>query len=95
MLFDIFQKLFCHFTSIVTLHFFRRLWWHNLEIVQSTRNAIEVRDVLSEVAKEKLETRDRITKLQLGYGQLVVSTTRQCYIFSSKNWNTPINFDLK
>ena len=74
---------------------FRRLWWHNLEILQSSRNAIEVRDVLSEVAKERLETRDRITKLQLGYGQLIVATTRQCYVYSSKNWNTPINFDLK
>uniref|UniRef100_A0AC35FJS9 Intraflagellar transport protein 80 homolog n=1 Tax=Panagrolaimus sp. PS1159 TaxID=55785 RepID=A0AC35FJS9_9BILA len=73
----------------------KRLWWHNLEILQSTRNVIEVRDVLSEVAKEKLETRDRITKLQLGYSQLVVTTTRQCYIYSSKNWNTPIIFDLK
>uniref|UniRef100_A0A7E4VJE4 WD_REPEATS_REGION domain-containing protein n=1 Tax=Panagrellus redivivus TaxID=6233 RepID=A0A7E4VJE4_PANRE len=73
----------------------RRYWWNNLEVLQSGRNVIEVRDVLSEVAKDKLETRDRITKLQLGFGHLVVATTRQCYVYSSKNWNTPLILDLK
>lgn len=66
-----------------------------MEIIQSSRNTIEVRDVLSEVGKEKLETRDRITKMSLGYDYLVLTTTRQCYIYSSKNWNTPLSFDLK
>ncbi|CAD5233469.1 unnamed protein product [Bursaphelenchus xylophilus] len=73
----------------------RRLWWHNLEAVQVENRRIDLRDVMSEVAKEKLEVKNRVTRLQLGYGQLVVSTTKQLYIFSAKNWNTPIISELK
>ena len=73
----------------------KRFWWKNLEITQTSKNTIEVKNVLSEVGREKLETKNRITKIQLGFGYLVASTVRECYIFSSKNWNTPIIFDLK
>uniref|UniRef100_A0A914ZMI5 Intraflagellar transport protein 80 homolog n=1 Tax=Parascaris univalens TaxID=6257 RepID=A0A914ZMI5_PARUN len=59
----------------------RRVAWRNIEAVQSKRKSVDVRDVLSEVAREKLEMRDRITKLALGFEQLVVTTTKQCYIF--------------
>uniref|UniRef100_A0A0M3IE26 WD_REPEATS_REGION domain-containing protein n=1 Tax=Ascaris lumbricoides TaxID=6252 RepID=A0A0M3IE26_ASCLU len=73
----------------------RRVAWRNIEAVQSKRKSVDVRDVLSEVAREKLEMRDRITKLALGFEQLVITTTKQCYIFSAKNWNTPVITDLK
>ncbi|CAD5229738.1 unnamed protein product [Bursaphelenchus okinawaensis] len=73
----------------------RRLWWNNIEAVQVENRRIDLRDVMSEVAKERLEVKNRVTRLQLGYGQLVVSTTKQLYIFSAKNWNTPIICDLK
>lgn len=59
----------------------RRITWRNIEAVQSKRQLIDIRDVLSDVACEKLELRDRITKLSLGFEQLVVATTKQCYIF--------------
>ncbi|KAI6192323.1 Intraflagellar transport protein 80-like protein [Aphelenchoides bicaudatus] len=73
----------------------KRIWWHNLEAVQTQNKTIDLRDVLSDVSKERLELRDRVTRLQLGFEHLVVATTKQCYIFSSRNWNTPIIMDLK
>ncbi|XP_044290368.1 intraflagellar transport protein 80 homolog isoform X3 [Varanus komodoensis] len=53
-----------------------------------------VRNVLND-AVDLLEFRDRVIKASLNYGHLVVSTSLQCYIFSIKNWNTPLIFDLK
>ncbi|KAK6112742.1 WD domain G-beta repeat family protein [Brugia pahangi] len=73
----------------------KRITWRNIEAVQTKRQLIDIRDVLSDVACEKLELRDRVTKFSLGFEQLVVATTKQCYIFSVKNWNTPIIMDLK
>ena len=46
-------------------------------------------------AWETLEFRDRIIQLSLDYGFLVVVTTSQCYIYTTRNWNTPTIFDLK
>jgi intraflagellar transport protein 80 len=34
-------------------------------------------------------------QVSLGHGYLVVVTTSQCYIYTTKNWNTPTIFDLK
>lgn len=55
--------------------------WRNLEATQTKRKFIDVKDVVSEVGQEKLETKDRIIKIALGYHHLVVATTKQCYIF--------------
>ncbi|RCN33709.1 WD domain, G-beta repeat protein, partial [Ancylostoma caninum] len=66
-----------------------------LEVVQTKRNILEVRDLNVDLAQESLETRDRITRAALAYNQLVVVTTLQLYIYSSKNWNTPVIVDLK
>uniref|UniRef100_A0A8D0HT40 IFT80 second beta-propeller domain-containing protein n=1 Tax=Sphenodon punctatus TaxID=8508 RepID=A0A8D0HT40_SPHPU len=55
---------------------------------------MEVRNVIND-AVDLLEFRDRVIKTSLNYGHLVVSTSLQCYVFSTKNWNTPLIFDLK
>ena len=55
--------------------------WEHLDAVQIKRKQINVRDVTSEIATEKLETRDRIIRLELGFNYLVVATTKQIYIF--------------
>ncbi|CAJ0958329.1 unnamed protein product, partial [Mesorhabditis belari] len=73
----------------------QRTSYRNLDITQTKTNLIEVRDMTSEVAREKLDTRDRITKFSVAHDHLVVLTSKQIYIFSSKNWNTPIIVDLK
>ncbi|XP_055022871.1 intraflagellar transport protein 80 homolog isoform X1 [Boleophthalmus pectinirostris] len=46
-------------------------------------------------AVDVLEFRDRVIKASLAFGHLVVATSLQCYVYSSKNWNTPLIFDLK
>jgi hypothetical protein len=44
---------------------------------------------------EDLEFKDRIIKMSLGFGHLVVATATQCSIYNVNNWNTPHIFDLK
>ncbi|XP_063162566.1 intraflagellar transport protein 80 homolog isoform X2 [Candoia aspera] len=64
--------------------------FHTLRLCDKTG----VRNVLND-AVDLLEFRDRVIKASLNFGHLVVSTSLQCYIFSVKNWNTPLIFDLK
>lgn len=87
----------------------RRVTFLNLEVVQTKPNIIEVRDVSSDAAKEKLETRERVTRFSIGFDHLVVVTTAQVYIYgsaflsvatnktfsSARNWNTPVIVELK
>ncbi|KAK5967559.1 Intraflagellar transport protein 80 [Trichostrongylus colubriformis] len=67
----------------------------SVEVVQVKRNTLKIRDLSVDLAQEQLETRDRISRFSIAYDQLVVVTTQQLYIFSSKNWNTPIIVELK
>ncbi|XP_033637607.1 intraflagellar transport protein 80 homolog [Asterias rubens] len=72
----------------------RRLEWKNFEVVVVSKKTIHVRNVTND-AKEKLEFRDRIIKTSVGFDYVVVATSSQCYVYSTKNWNTPMIFDLK
>jgi hypothetical protein len=62
--------------------FCRMLAWKNFEIVVSGPKTISVRNVLND-AREKLEFRDRIIKLSMGFSQMVVATSLQCYVYQS------------
>lgn len=73
---------------------FRRIEWKNYEVTLTRRKTITVRDVLNEIV-EKLDFPERVTKMALEHNHLVVTTSSQCHIFSTSNWNTPIIFDLK
>ncbi|KAK2150951.1 hypothetical protein LSH36_381g02111 [Paralvinella palmiformis] len=81
------QVLFSHVIE-------KRLEWRNFELLITGRKTIDVRNVNNE-AREKLDFRDRIIKVSLAYHHMVVATSSQCYIYSVKNWNTPMIFDLK
>lgn len=72
----------------------RRLEWKNFEVTVTDKKSILVRDVTNNI-KESLDFRDRIIKTSLAFNHLVVATTSQCYIYSVRNWNTPMIFDLK
>ncbi|XP_065841132.1 intraflagellar transport protein 80 homolog [Oscarella lobularis] len=72
----------------------RRLEWRNLEVLVQDESQIDVRDLASNFA-EKLEFSQRIVKVCLGWGHLVVTTPTQCYIYKSSSWNTPAVFDLR
>ncbi|KJH48737.1 WD domain, G-beta repeat protein [Dictyocaulus viviparus] len=67
----------------------------SLEVIQTKKNMLEVHDLSADLAKEYLETRDRVIKVSIAHDQLIVVTTLQLYIYSSKNWNTPVIVDLK
>ncbi|CAL4111796.1 unnamed protein product, partial [Meganyctiphanes norvegica] len=70
------------------------LEWKNYEATVTSRKTIALRNVTNE-AWEKLELRDRIIKVSLSFSHLVVVTSTQAYVYSTRNWNTPIIFDLK
>ncbi|XP_041351349.1 intraflagellar transport protein 80 homolog [Gigantopelta aegis] len=72
----------------------RRIEWKNFEGTVTASKQIKIRNVSND-AIDKLDFRDRVIKLSLSFGHLVVATSSQCYIYSTRNWNTPMIFDLK
>nr|XP_032620708.1 intraflagellar transport protein 80 homolog isoform X3 [Chelonoidis abingdonii] len=85
----------CGNGHVIFAHVVEQRWeWKNFEITLTKRRTMEVRNVIND-AVDLLEFRDRVIKASLNYGHLVVSTSLQCYVFSTKNWNTPLIFDLK
>ncbi|XP_040569650.2 intraflagellar transport protein 80 homolog [Lepeophtheirus salmonis] len=72
----------------------KRLEWRNYEATVTGRKSISLRNVTDE-SREKLEFHDRIIKVSLDYAFLIVATTSQVYIYSTKNWNTPNIIELK
>jgi hypothetical protein len=65
---------------IVTINCRRRLEWKNFEVVVSGSKMINVRNVMND-AKEKLDFRDRVIKVSIGFKHMVVATSSQCYIY--------------
>ncbi|XP_010081744.1 PREDICTED: intraflagellar transport protein 80 homolog, partial [Pterocles gutturalis] len=85
----------CGNGHVIFAHVVEQHWeWKNFEITLIKRRTMEVHNVIND-AVDLLEFRDRVIKASLNYGHLVVSTSLQCYVFSTKNWNTPLIFDLK
>ncbi|XP_042903024.1 intraflagellar transport protein 80 homolog [Parasteatoda tepidariorum] len=72
----------------------RRLEWKHFEATVRGRKTITVQNVSFDLM-ENLDFRDNIIKVSFEYNHLIVLTSTQCYIYSTKNWNTPIIFDLK
>ncbi|XP_013386357.1 intraflagellar transport protein 80 homolog isoform X2 [Lingula anatina] len=72
----------------------KRLEWKNFEVTVTGAKTIDVRNVVDDT-KDKLDFRDRIIKTSLGFNHLVVTTSSQCYVYSTRNWNTPMISDLK
>ncbi|XP_053567774.1 intraflagellar transport protein 80 homolog [Bombina bombina] len=85
----------CGNGHVIFAHVIEQHWeWKNFQVTLTKRRAMQVRNVIND-AVDLLEFRDRVIKATLNYGHLVVSTSLQCYVFSTKNWNTPLIFDLK
>ncbi|KAM6326119.1 intraflagellar transport protein 80 homolog [Podargus strigoides] len=85
----------CGNGHVIFAHVVEQRWeWKNFEITLIKRRTMEVHNVIND-AVDLLEFRDRVIKASLNYKHLVVSTSLQCYVFSTKNWNTPLIFDLK
>ncbi|NXG95712.1 IFT80 protein, partial [Loxia leucoptera] len=85
----------CGNGQVIFAHVVEQHWeWQNFQITLVKRRTMKVHNVIND-AVDLLEFRDRVIKASLSYGYLVVSTSLQCYIFSTRNWNTPLIFDLK
>ncbi|XP_077053458.1 intraflagellar transport protein 80 homolog [Siphateles boraxobius] len=85
----------CGNGHVLFAHVVEQRWeWKNFEITLTKRRTMQVRNVLND-AVDVLEFRDRVIKASLAHGHLVVTTSLQCYVYSAKNWNTPLIFDLK
>ncbi|XP_072428822.1 intraflagellar transport protein 80 homolog isoform X1 [Chiloscyllium punctatum] len=85
----------CGNGHVIFAHIIEQHWeWKNFEITLTKRRSMQVRNVLND-ALDVLEFRDRVIKASLSHEHLVVVTSLQCYVYSTKNWNTPLVFDLK
>ncbi|XP_028275364.1 intraflagellar transport protein 80 homolog [Parambassis ranga] len=85
----------CSNGDVIFAHVVEQTWeWKNFVITLTKRRSMQVRNVLND-AVDVLEFRDRVIKSSLAYGHLVVATSLQCYVYNSRNWNTPLIFDLK
>ncbi|KAI3354223.1 hypothetical protein L3Q82_018757 [Scortum barcoo] len=85
----------CGNGHVIFAHVVEQHWeWKNFVITLTKRRTMQVRNVMDD-AVDVLEFRDRVIKASLAYGHLVVATSLQCYVYNSRNWNTPLIFDLK
>ncbi|XP_048121196.1 intraflagellar transport protein 80 homolog [Alosa alosa] len=85
----------CGNGHVIFAHVVEQRWeWKSFQVTLTKRRTMQVRNVLND-AVDVLEFRDRVVKASLGHGHLVVTTSLQCYVYSTKNWNTPLIFDLK
>lgn len=85
----------CGNGHVIFAHVVEQHWeWKNFVITLTKRRTMQVRNVVND-AVDVLEFRDRVIKASLAQGHLVVTTSLQCYVYNSSNWNTPLIFDLK
>lgn len=73
----------------------KRLEWQNIVATLRETNAIHIQNVNSDIVDE-LSFRDRVVKMSLGYGFLIVATSTQIHIYNILTGSgTPVIFDLK
>ncbi|XP_019850408.1 PREDICTED: intraflagellar transport protein 80 homolog [Amphimedon queenslandica] len=72
----------------------RRNEWRHLEAVVTDENSITVRNAKND-SKEYIILNDRIVKVSLDWGHLIVTTGSQCNVYSERNWTIPVTVDLR
>nr|CAH8839961.1 unnamed protein product [Trichobilharzia regenti] len=72
----------------------RRTEWNGYEACVIDEKTVVVNNLHNE-SIERLEFRDRVSKMSFGYNYLIVVTITQCYVYNIKNFNTPAIMDLK
>jgi len=73
----------------------RRFEWKNTEVILIAPRKLRVQDALQETSEDIELSRDRIVEIGLGFDQLIVTTTTQCYIYALQNLNTPIILEIR
>jgi intraflagellar transport protein 80 len=73
----------------------RSVSYHNLDATVDENNTVTVRS-MEDDTMEELDHRDRVIDMALGpSGHLVVTTSSQCFVYSSSGWANPHVEDLK
>jgi len=73
----------------------KKITWHNFEVVLKTEDSVEVRNLAEGTTELLTDFRDPVVKMSMAYGHLVIATASQCFIYPTKNFNTPVSFDRK
>ncbi|CAF1477767.1 unnamed protein product [Adineta ricciae] len=72
----------------------RRIDWRHLEFVLTDSKVITVSNCETEL-KDKIELKDRLVKMSVGFGYLIVLTSSQGLIYNCKQLGHPAVFDLR
>ncbi|KAL7303838.1 hypothetical protein TKK_0003962 [Trichogramma kaykai] len=87
--------LACSNGSILVAHTIqKKLEYKNYEATLIKRKAIRIQELGTDI-DETLDIGDRVVQMEFGFEHLVAVTPSQCHVYSVKNWNTPIIFELK
>lgn len=73
----------------------RKVEWQDYEVTLTTEDTIEVRENGKGSVEQLTDFRDPVVKMSMKYKHLVVATTRQCLVYKTSNWHTPVVFELK
>ena len=70
--------------------------WENYKIEQKSNNELMVSDLFVEDGfLDRLQFTESIVNFQMNFGYLLVATTKQIYVYSVSNFNTPQTFPLR
>lgn len=72
----------------------RRTEFQHLIILLNEANKVQVHNVVTDNIEE-LEHRDKIIKMSVGFGFLILATSTQCCIYDIQNFAAPTMFDVK
>jgi intraflagellar transport protein 80 len=72
----------------------RRIEWRNLNVVHADPDRCLVHDVLTD-KQEEINPRDKIVRMSLGYGFLILATTTQVQVYDTNSLQMPNSFDVK
>ncbi|CAJ1021859.1 WD domain, G-beta repeat, putative [Leishmania lindenbergi] len=72
----------------------RKVSWGPYSVTLLDSRRLTVQDVVKDTVQE-IELADKVIKVELGCGYLVVCTTTQCCCYSMDRLNAPVQFDLR
>ncbi|CAF3538256.1 unnamed protein product [Rotaria socialis] len=72
----------------------RRVDWRHLEFILTDSKLITISNCETEL-KDKIELKDRLVKMSVGFGYLIVLTSNQGLIYNCKHLGHPAIFDLR
>lgn len=72
----------------------RKLYWGQYCVTLVEGSKLLVQNVLTDNVEE-LEQRDKVIKVELGYGHIVACTTTQCACYPIERLSAPVQFDLR